>query len=98
MFQNFLSLNENQLQKKKKCLPHSYCIAEACDLSRARRPAALSGKAKLNEASLLFAGEMKKELLTSVKCRWVGAFKCACYRFLAIDDLSEKIMKLHIYQ
>lgn len=53
-------------------------IAGAYDLSRTWRPAALSGKTELNEASLLFAGEMKKELLTSVKCQWVGAFKCAC--------------------
>lgn len=37
-------LTQRKPTPKKKCLPHSYCIAEACDLSRARRPAALSGK------------------------------------------------------
>lgn len=51
---------------------------------------------KWNKEGPPFDCKMKKELLTSVKCLRVGAIECVCYRFLAIDDLSEETMKLHI--
>lgn len=74
MFQNFLSLNENQK------ISLSYSIACTDEPNYSVRPLVSD---KLNEQGPVVDCEMKKEILTSLNRVWVGATECVCWRFLA---------------